>query len=157
MAKGYWINFFRAVKDPDKVTEYVKLAGPVMQASGAKFLVRGNPTKAYEAGLMMRTVVIELKAWKRLLPPMTARATRPRSKRSATAPSATCASSKASSKHDLALRGGLQAPSLTALPHDYFAGVTRQITLPTSSATSSAPALVDRDADRPALRLAVRV
>ncbi len=62
MAKGYWINFFRAVKDPDKVAEYVKLAGPVMQASGAKFLVRGNPTKAYEAGLMMRTVVIEFES-----------------------------------------------------------------------------------------------
>jgi uncharacterized protein (DUF1330 family) len=40
----------------------VKLAGPVMQASGAKFLVRGNPTKVYEAGLMMRTVVIEFES-----------------------------------------------------------------------------------------------
>jgi uncharacterized protein (DUF1330 family) len=59
MAKGYWINFFRAVKDPEKVAEYVKLAGPVMQASGARFLVRGQPTKAYEAGLMQRVVVIE--------------------------------------------------------------------------------------------------
>ncbi|MDB5862485.1 MAG: hypothetical protein JWO70_291 [Betaproteobacteria bacterium] len=62
MAKGYWINFFRAVKDPDKVAAYVKLAGPVMQASGAKFLVRGNPTKVYEAGLMMRTVMIEFES-----------------------------------------------------------------------------------------------
>jgi uncharacterized protein (DUF1330 family) len=62
MAKGYWINFFRAVKDPEKVAAYVKLAGPVMQAAGAKFLVRGNPTKAYEAGLMMRTVVIEFES-----------------------------------------------------------------------------------------------
>jgi uncharacterized protein (DUF1330 family) len=59
MAKGYWINLFRKVNDPEKVAAYVKLAGPVMQASGAKFLVRGEPTKAYEAGLMMRTVVIE--------------------------------------------------------------------------------------------------
>ena len=45
--------------DPEKVAAYVKLAGPVMQAAGAKFLVRGNPTRVYEAGLMMRTVVIE--------------------------------------------------------------------------------------------------
>ena len=59
MAKAYWINFFRAVKDPDKVAAYVKLAGPVMQAAGAKFLVRGEPTKVYEAGIKMRTVVIE--------------------------------------------------------------------------------------------------
>jgi uncharacterized protein (DUF1330 family) len=59
MAKGYWINSFRAVKDPAKVDAYRKLAGPVMEACGAKFLVRGDPAKVYEAGLMMRTVVIE--------------------------------------------------------------------------------------------------
>ena len=62
MAKGYWINFFRAVKDPEKVAAYVKLAGPVMQASGARFLVRGQPTKVYEAGLMQRCVVIEFES-----------------------------------------------------------------------------------------------
>jgi uncharacterized protein (DUF1330 family) len=59
MAKAYWINCFRAVKDPAKVDAYRKLAGPVMEAAGAKFLVRGDPAKVYEAGLMMRTVVIE--------------------------------------------------------------------------------------------------
>lgn len=62
MAKGYWINFFRSVKDPEKVAAYAKLAGPVMQAAGAKFLVRGNPTKVYEAGLMQRAVVIEFES-----------------------------------------------------------------------------------------------
>jgi uncharacterized protein (DUF1330 family) len=62
MAKAYWINFFRKVNDPAKVAAYVKLAGPVMQASGAKFLVRGEPAKVYEAGLMMRTVVIEFES-----------------------------------------------------------------------------------------------
>jgi uncharacterized protein (DUF1330 family) len=59
MPKAYWINCFRAVKDPQKVDAYRKLAGPVMEAAGAKFLVRGDPAKVYEAGLMMRTVVIE--------------------------------------------------------------------------------------------------
>jgi uncharacterized protein (DUF1330 family) len=59
MAKGYWINVFRSIKDPEKFEAYRKLAGPVMQASGARFLVRGDPVKAYEAGLMMRAVVIE--------------------------------------------------------------------------------------------------
>ena len=62
MAKGYWINCFRAVKDPKKVDAYRNLAGPVMQAAGAKFLVRGDPVKTYEAGLMMRTVVIEFES-----------------------------------------------------------------------------------------------
>ena len=59
MAKAYWINLFRNVKDPAKVDAYRKLAGPVMEAAGAKFLVRGDPAKVYEAGVNMRAVVIE--------------------------------------------------------------------------------------------------
>lgn len=59
MAKAYWINFFRSVSDPDKLARYVKLAGPVMHSFGGRFLVRGQPERVYEAGLMQRTVVIE--------------------------------------------------------------------------------------------------
>jgi uncharacterized protein (DUF1330 family) len=59
MAKGYWINLFRSINDPEKVDAYRKLAGPVMQAAGARFLVRGDPAKVYEAGAMQRVVVIE--------------------------------------------------------------------------------------------------
>ena len=60
MAKGYWINMFHSIKDPAKVDAYRKLAGPVMQASGGRFLVRGAPAKVYEHGIMeQRVVVIE--------------------------------------------------------------------------------------------------
>lgn len=59
MAKAYWINFFRSVSDPDKLARYVKLAGPVMQNFGGRFLVRGQPARVYEAGLMERTIIIE--------------------------------------------------------------------------------------------------
>jgi uncharacterized protein (DUF1330 family) len=62
MAKGYWINCFRSIKDPAKVDAYRKLAGPVMEASGAKFLVRGDPAKVYEAGVVGRVVVIEFES-----------------------------------------------------------------------------------------------
>ena len=62
MAKGYWINLFRSIKDPAKVDAYRKLAGPVMEKSGAKFLVRGDPYKVYEHGAMMRAVVIEFES-----------------------------------------------------------------------------------------------
>lgn len=62
MAKGYWINVFHSVKDPDKLDAYRKLAGPAMQAAGAKFLVRGDPAKVYEKGLMQRVVVIEFES-----------------------------------------------------------------------------------------------
>ena len=62
MAKGYWINVFRSIKDPKKVEAYRNLAGPVMQASGGKFLVRGDPAKIYEKGQMERVVVIEFES-----------------------------------------------------------------------------------------------
>ena len=38
-----------------------------MQASGGKFLVRGDPAKVYEAGLMQRVVVIEFESVKRAI------------------------------------------------------------------------------------------
>ena len=62
MAKGYWINMFHSVKDPAKVEAYRNLAGPAMQAAGAKFLVRGMPSKTYELGMMERVVVIEFES-----------------------------------------------------------------------------------------------
>jgi uncharacterized protein (DUF1330 family) len=59
MAKGYWIVVYREVNDLAKLEAYRKLAGPVMQASGGRPLVRGDPAKTYEAGLSQRVVVIE--------------------------------------------------------------------------------------------------
>lgn len=59
MAKGYSINTYRAIDDPVAFAAYAKLAGPAVQASGGRFLVRGNPVKTYEAGLNQRVVVVE--------------------------------------------------------------------------------------------------
>ena len=59
MAKAYWIVFYRSISDSTALSEYAKLGGPVIQASGGRFLVRGLPAKTYEAGLNQRTVVIE--------------------------------------------------------------------------------------------------
>jgi len=59
MAKGYWICFYRSISNPDKIAEYAKLAGPAIQGGGGRFLGRGNPSKTYEAGKSLRTVVIE--------------------------------------------------------------------------------------------------
>jgi uncharacterized protein (DUF1330 family) len=59
MAKAYWITFYRSISDPQKVAAYAKLAGPAIQAGGGRFLVRGEPSKIYEAGKSMRTVVTE--------------------------------------------------------------------------------------------------
>ena len=59
MAKAYWVVCYRAVKNPDKLAAYAKLAGPAIQGAGGRFLVRGTPSKTYEGGLNQRTVVTE--------------------------------------------------------------------------------------------------
>ncbi|TAK81352.1 MAG: DUF1330 domain-containing protein [Betaproteobacteria bacterium] len=62
MAKAYWIACYRSISNPEALAAYAKLAGPVIQAGGGKFLVRGTPAKTYEAGLNQRTVVIEFES-----------------------------------------------------------------------------------------------
>ena len=59
MAKGYWVNFYRSVRDPAALAEYGRLAVPAIQAGGGRFLARGTPARAYEAGLTERAVLIE--------------------------------------------------------------------------------------------------
>ena len=59
MAKGYWVSCYRAVRNPDALAEYAKLAGPAIEAGGGRFLARGGRVQAYEAGIEERTVVIE--------------------------------------------------------------------------------------------------
>lgn len=62
MAKAYWITFYHSVSNPEALAAYAKLAGPAIQAGGGKFLARGTPAKVYEAGLNMRTVMIEFES-----------------------------------------------------------------------------------------------
>ena len=62
MRKGYWITFYRSVSNPEALTAYGKVAGPAIVAGGGRFLVRGTPAKAYEAGLNQRCVVIEFES-----------------------------------------------------------------------------------------------
>ncbi len=59
MAKGYWIAFYRAVHNPEKLAAYAKLAAPAIQAAGGKFLARNTAAHAYEGGVAQRTVVVE--------------------------------------------------------------------------------------------------
>lgn len=59
MPKAYWVTTYRTIKNPDALAAYSKLAGPAVAAAGGRFVVRGAPAKIYEAGLNMRTVVIE--------------------------------------------------------------------------------------------------
>ena len=56
---AYWINVFRSVSDPERLTAYAELAGPAMRAAGGRFLARGRPAEVFEAGIVERAVVIE--------------------------------------------------------------------------------------------------
>jgi uncharacterized protein (DUF1330 family) len=59
MAKAYWVATYRSISNPDALAAYAKLAGPAITAAGGRFIVRGNPAKTYESGVMQRVVVIE--------------------------------------------------------------------------------------------------
>ena len=59
MAKAYWVATYRSISNPEALAAYAKLAGPAIQAAGGRFLARGIAAKAYEAGLLQRTVIIE--------------------------------------------------------------------------------------------------
>lgn len=59
MPKAYWVTTYRSIKNPDALAAYAKLAGPAIAAAGGKFIIRGMPAAAWEAGQKERTVVIE--------------------------------------------------------------------------------------------------
>ena len=59
MAKAYWISNYREIIDADKLAAYAKLAGPAIEAGGGRFLARTNAAQVYEAGVKLRTVLIE--------------------------------------------------------------------------------------------------
>jgi uncharacterized protein (DUF1330 family) len=62
MAKAYWISAYRAIRDPEALAAYAKIAAPALQAAGARFLARGLPAKVYESGLQQRIVVVEFES-----------------------------------------------------------------------------------------------
>jgi uncharacterized protein (DUF1330 family) len=59
MPKGYWVTFYRSIRNPAALAEYGKLAVPAIQAGGGRFLARGTPARTYEAGMEQRVTVIE--------------------------------------------------------------------------------------------------
>ena len=59
MPKAYWISAYRSIRDPEALAAYAKIAGPVLQAAGARILVRGTPAHVYESGVNQRVVIAE--------------------------------------------------------------------------------------------------
>ena len=59
MAKAYWIAAYHQIHDEEKLGAYLAIAGPAVQAGGGRFLARTVAARAYEAGTVERTVVVE--------------------------------------------------------------------------------------------------
>ncbi|HTV63897.1 MAG TPA: DUF1330 domain-containing protein [Verrucomicrobiae bacterium] len=60
MKKGYWVVAYRAISDESAVKAYVALAVPAIQSFGGRSLTGStSQIKAHEAGLRLRTVVVE--------------------------------------------------------------------------------------------------
>jgi uncharacterized protein (DUF1330 family) len=59
MPKGYWVVMYRSVSDTARLAEYASRAVPAITGGGGRFMARGPAARAYEAGLVQRTVIIE--------------------------------------------------------------------------------------------------
>jgi uncharacterized protein (DUF1330 family) len=57
MPKGYWATTYRSIKDPDKLAAYARLAPVALAPFGVKYIVRGAPVAASEAGIKQRVVI----------------------------------------------------------------------------------------------------
>ena len=62
MPKAYWVSSYQAIHDESKLAAYAELAGPAVIAAGGKFIARGKATKAYEAGKLERTTLVEFES-----------------------------------------------------------------------------------------------
>jgi uncharacterized protein (DUF1330 family) len=62
MKSAFWVIAWRSVSDPSAVERYAATAGAVILAHGGRYLARGNPSKAYEAGLLARVVVVQFES-----------------------------------------------------------------------------------------------
>lgn len=59
MPKAYMVVTYRAIKDPEALAAYAKLAAPAIEAAGGRFLVRGEPARTYALGVKLRVVISE--------------------------------------------------------------------------------------------------
>jgi uncharacterized protein (DUF1330 family) len=64
MKKGYWVVAYRSISDDSAVKAYAELAAPAVQAFGGRALTRPtSQVQAHEAGLQLRTVVVEFDSY----------------------------------------------------------------------------------------------
>jgi uncharacterized protein (DUF1330 family) len=58
---------YRSISDTLALAEYARVTNPVVQAKGGHVIIRGTPARAPEAGLPLRTSVIEFDSLEKAL------------------------------------------------------------------------------------------
>jgi uncharacterized protein (DUF1330 family) len=62
--KGYWVVAYRSISDESALKVYAPLAGLALQPFGGRVLIGStNKIEAHEAGLPLRTVVVEFESY----------------------------------------------------------------------------------------------
>jgi uncharacterized protein (DUF1330 family) len=60
MKKGYWVVAYRSISDESALRAYGALALPAVESFGGHFLTRStSQIQAHEAGLQLRTILVE--------------------------------------------------------------------------------------------------
>ena len=64
MKRGYWVVSYRSISDESAVKAYGALAVPALESFGARLLTRStSQVQPYEAGLPLRSVVVEFDSY----------------------------------------------------------------------------------------------
>ena len=68
MQKAYWVVAYRSIADEAAVKAYGALAVPALESFGARFLTRStSQIEAHEAGLPLRTIIVEFDSYETAL------------------------------------------------------------------------------------------
>jgi uncharacterized protein (DUF1330 family) len=68
MKKGYWVVSYRSISDESAVKAYAALVAPALQPFNARLLTSSaSQVQAHEAGLQLRTVVVEFDSYENAL------------------------------------------------------------------------------------------
>jgi uncharacterized protein (DUF1330 family) len=64
MKKGYWVVAYRSISDESALNAYAALAGQAVQSFGGRYLTMGtSQIQAHEAGLRLRTIIVEFDSY----------------------------------------------------------------------------------------------
>jgi uncharacterized protein (DUF1330 family) len=64
MKKGYWVVAYRSISDESALKAYGALALPAVESFGGRFLTRStSQIQAHEAGLQLRTIIVEFDSY----------------------------------------------------------------------------------------------